>query len=439
MKKDHYFPVYGQTLTVTPFDKDLHFIIIRPAFFYTIIPGFAPQSDAGLSIISVLLTAGFSGGSELKEIYLDNSATTRVCPSAAKKALELMTDIYGNPSSLHSKGLEAQHETDHARRIIADSLGAKPGEIYFTSGGTEANNTAVFGAAHALRRRGNRIVTTAIEHSSVFEAMQQLEKEGFEVIFLRPYSSGCVRPEDIRAAINKDTILVSIMAVNNALGSIQPIQSVYRAIAASGSPALFHVDAVQAYMKMPLIPKKLGIDLLSVSGHKIHAPKGIGALYVRKGARILPLHFGGMQEQKLRPGTEAAPLICAMGEAVRCFDKNEGSTIRDLNLYFRQKLSEIDGIVFNSDEKCLPYIINFSLPGLRSETLLHFLAERNIFVSSGSACAKGHKSHVLEAMEYDSLRADSALRISFSDENSSEDADIIVNNLKIAVSTLARR
>ncbi len=374
-----------------------------------------------------------------KEIYLDNSATTRVCKEAAEKALQLMTEYYGNPSSLHSKGLEAEHEIDYARKIIAKSLSARPEEIYFTSGGTEGNNTAVFGAVKALKRRGSRIVTTAIEHSSVLDTMQQLEKEGFEVIYLSPDENGCIRPEHIRKAVSKDTILVSIMAVNNELGSIQPIECVYRAIAAAGSPALFHVDAVQAYMKMPVAPKKLGIDLLTVSGHKIHAPKGVGVLYIRKGARILPLHYGGMQEKKLRPGTEAAPLIAAMGKAVEIYNKDEFKKIRQLNSYFRQKLSELDGIVFNSDENCLPYILNFSLPGFRSETLLHFLAEKNIFVSSGSACSKGRASHVLEAMKYGDKRADSALRISFSDENSEEDADIIVNNLKIGISTLARR
>lgn len=374
-----------------------------------------------------------------KEIYLDNSATTRVCKEAAEKALQLMTEYYGNPSSLHSKGLEAEHEIDYARKIIAKSLSARPEEIYFTSGGTEGNNTAVFGAVKALKRRGSRIVTTAIEHSSVLETMQKLEKEGFEVIYLSPDENGCIRPEHIRKAVSKDTILVSIMAVNNELGSIQPIECVYRAIAAAGSPALFHVDAVQAYMKMPVAPKKLGIDLLTVSGHKIHAPKGVGVLYIRKGARILPLHYGGMQEKKLRPGTEAAPLIAAMGKAVEIYNKDEFKKIRQLNSYFRQKLSELDGIVFNSDENCLPYILNFSLPGFRSETLLHFLAEKNIFVSSGSACSKGRASHVLEAMKYGDKRADSALRISFSDENSEEDADIIVNNLKIGISTLARR
>lgn len=372
-----------------------------------------------------------------KEIYLDNSATTRVCKAAAQTALKMMTEFYGNPSSLHSKGLEAEHEIQNARKVIAESLSASTEEIYFTSGGTEGNNTAVFGAVNALKRRGKRIVTTAIEHSSVYESMQELEKQGFEVIYLSPDESGRVKAEDIKNAVTKDTILVSIMAVNNELGSVQPVSAVRRAITAAGAPALFHVDAVQAYMKMPVIPKKYGIDLLTVSGHKIHAPKGIGALYVRKGVRIIPLHFGGMQEKKLRPGTEAAPLICAMGKAVEVYDKSQGEKIRELNMIFRQKLSEIDGIVFNSDENCLPYIINFSLPGFRSETLLHFLAQRGIFVSSGSACAKGHKSHVLTAMKYDNRRADSALRISFSDENSADDANIIVNNLKIAVSTLA--
>ncbi len=303
----------------------------------------------------------------MEEIYLDNSATTRVSGAAAKKALEIMMEAYGNPSSLHSKGLQAQHELDAARKIIAQAMGAQPEEICFTSGGTEGNNTAVFGAAHALKRRGNRIVTTAIEHSSVMEAMQQLEKEGFEVVYLTPDSSGRVSAKDIKDAVTKDTILVSIMAVNNEIGSIQPLETVYRAIAAAGAPALFHVDAVQAFMKMPLLPKKFGIDLMTVSGHKINAPKGCGALYIRKGARILPLHFGGLQEKKIRPGTEPSPAVCAMGAAVEEHKDIKGQTeyIRGLNTYCREKLAELDGVVINSDENCLPYIINFSLPGLR--------------------------------------------------------------------------
>lgn len=377
----------------------------------------------------------------MEEIYLDNSATTRVSGAAAKKALEIMMEAYGNPSSLHSKGLQAQHELDAARKIIAQAMGAQPEEICFTSGGTEGNNTAVFGAAHALKRRGNRIVTTAIEHSSVMEAMQQLEKEGFEVVYLTPDSSGRVSAKDIKDAVTKDTILVSIMAVNNEIGSIQPLETVYRAIAAAGAPALFHVDAVQAFMKMPLLPKKFGIDLMTVSGHKINAPKGCGALYIRKGARILPLHFGGLQEKKIRPGTEPSPAVCAMGAAVEEHKDIKGQTeyIRGLNTYCREKLAELDGVVINSDENCLPYIINFSLPGLRSETVLHFLAERNIFVSSGSACAKGHKSHVLTALGLPADLTDSAIRISFSSENTKNDIDILINSLKIGISTLARK
>ena len=376
----------------------------------------------------------------MKEIYLDNSATTRVCKAAAQKALEIMTENYGNPSSLHSRGLRAEHELTAARRIIASSLGSAPEEIVFTSGGTEGNNTAVSGAAHALARRGKRIVTTAIEHSSVLEMMQQLEKEGFEVIYLRPDESGRVSEASVREAVTRDTILVSMMAVNNETGAVQPIGCVSRIIKAASSPALFHCDAVQAFMKMPVIPKKYGIDLMTVSGHKIHAPKGAGALYIRRGARILPLHYGGMQERKLRPGTEPLPAICAMGAAVSSLsaDKDRTGKIRELCGIFRSKLMQTEGIVLNSDESCLPYIINFSVPGIRSETLLHYLAEREIYVSSGSACAKGHKSHVLTAMGLSAERTDSALRISFSAENTAEDADMLVQSLENAVKTLAR-
>ena len=376
----------------------------------------------------------------MKEIYLDNSATTRVCEAAAQKALEIMTENYGNPSSLHSRGLRAEHELTAARRIIASSLGSAPEEIVFTSGGTEGNNTAVSGAAHALARRGKRIVTTAIEHSSVLEMMQQLEKEGFEVIYLRPDESGRVSEASVREAVTRDTILVSMMAVNNETGAVQPIGCVSRIIKAASSPALFHCDAVQAFMKMPVIPKKYGIDLMTVSGHKIHAPKGAGALYIRRGARILPLHYGGMQERKLRPGTEPLPAICAMGAAVSSLsaDKDRAGKIRELCGIFRSRLMQTEGIVLNSDESCLPYIINFSVPGIRSETLLHYLAEREIYVSSGSACAKGHKSHVLTAMGLSAERTDSALRISFSAENTAEDADMLVQSLENAVKTLAR-
>ena len=251
----------------------------------------------------------------MEEIYLDNSATTRVCEKSAEKVLELMTQCYGNPSSLHKKGLEAQREVAHARQAVAVSLGAQPREIIFTSGGTEANNLAVLGGAAAGRRRGKRIVTTAIEHPSVLEPMRQLEKEGFEVVFLTPDADGRVPEEAVLKAVTGDTILISVMAVNNELGSIQPIEVLKKAVKRAGAPALVHVDGVQAYGKLPLRPEKLGIDLLTVSGHKIHGPKGVGALYVSKNARILPRTFGGGQERELRPGTEAAPLIAGLGAA----------------------------------------------------------------------------------------------------------------------------
>ncbi len=373
----------------------------------------------------------------MKEIYLDNSATTKACGSAAAEALRIMTQCYGNPSSLHTKGLEAEHELKAAAKTIANAISASPEEIYFTSGGTESNNTAVFGAAKALCRRGKRIVTTAIEHSSVIESAAALEKEGFEVIYLKPDSSGRISPRQTEEAVTKETILVSIMLVNNETGAIQPVEEVRRIIKRSGAPALFHIDAVQGFMKMPVSVKKLGCDLLSISGHKIHAPKGVGALYVKSGTRIVPLHRGGEQQSKLRPGTEPLPLICAMAAAVRDYP-DEREHITEINRCCRKRLSETEGIVINSDEQCLPYIINFSAPGIRSETMLHFLEEEGIYVSSGSACAKGHKSHVLTAMGLPPEITDSAVRLSFSDENTAEDIDIFTNRLKTGLRTLAR-
>ncbi len=377
----------------------------------------------------------------MKEIYLDNSATTRVCPQAAQKALEMMTACYGNPSSLHTKGLEAQHELDQARRTIADSLGVLSEEIVFTSGGTEANNTAVLGAAHALSRRGRRIVTTAVEHSSVGEAMEQLEKEGFEVIRLFPDISGTIPMETLASAITADTILVSMMAVNNELGFCLPISSVKRCLKASGSPGYFHVDAVQAYQKQRLRPLAIGADLLSISGHKVHAPKGVGALYIRKGVRIHPLHRGGLQEKKLRPGTEPVPAISAFGAAVEAMGRWEDrlKTVNDISTFCRRRLEETEGVLLNSPERATPYILNFSVPGLRSETLLHFLAQQGIYVSSGSACAKGQKSHVLRAVGLSPERIDSAVRVSFSEENTSEEVDFFIKQLEIALRTLARK
>ena len=376
----------------------------------------------------------------MKEIYLDNSATTMVCREAAEKVLEIMTEKYGNPSSLHSKGFEAQKELESAREAAASMLSAEKEEIFFTSGGTESNNTAIFGAAEALARRGNRIVTTSIEHSSVIEAMQRLESKGCEVIYLEPDAGGRISKAQLEQAIDKKTILVSIMAVNNETGAIQPIEAVRKIIDRTGSPALFHVDAVQAFGKMPIRPKRLGIDLLSASSHKIHGPKGAGILFVRKGARIVPLHYGGEQEKKIRPGTEPIPAICGMGAAIKAMPdmKEEMEYIRSLEQRCRDGISKIESVHINSGSECLPYIINFSVRGIRSETMLHYLAQKGIFVSSGSACAKGKKSHVLTAMGLSPELADSAVRVSFSRYNTADDVDELIKELTNADNTLAR-
>ena len=376
----------------------------------------------------------------MEDIYLDNSATTRVCEKSAEKVLELMTQCYGNPSSLHKKGLEAQREVAHARQAVAVSLGAQPREIIFTSGGTEANNLAVLGGAAAGRRRGKRIVTTAIEHPSVLEPMRQLEKEGFEVVFLTPDADGRVPEEAVLKAVTGDTILISVMAVNNELGSIQPIEVLKKAVKRAGAPALVHVDGVQAYGKLPLRPEKLGIDLLTVSGHKIHGPKGVGALYVSKNARILPRTFGGGQERELRPGTEAAPLIAGLGAAVEELPdwRQAYSRMEKLRDYTLQKLSGLEGVEVNSPVEGLPYLLNFSALGIRSETMLHFLAQRGIYVSSGSACAKGKQSHVLKAAGLPDSRISSAIRVSFSRENTERDADALAEGVREGLACLAR-
>lgn len=374
------------------------------------------------------------------EHYLDNSATTRVYPQVAQKVLEIMTEKYGNPSSLHSKGMEAENELEKARRIIAKSLGTQDNEIYFTSGGTEANNLALKGAVNALKRRGNKIVASAYEHSSVFEALQHLESQGFDVTYIKPDKNGQLSADSFREAIDDKTILVTVMAVNNELGTIAPLKEIGNIIKEKNSPALFHSDCVQAYCKIPLKLSALGLDLATITAHKIHGPKGTGALYIKKGVRILPVTFGGEQEKKLRPGTEALPLIAGFGQAVAMIDilKNY-DCVKSLNDYAKQMLLSIEGVTLNSPENALPYIINISAKGVRSETMLHFLEERDVYVSSGSACAKGKPSHVLQAVELDKNSADSALRISFSTDNVKEDIDALSEGIELGLKILVKR
>ena len=376
----------------------------------------------------------------MNQVYLDNSATTRVCPEAAEKVMELMMEKYGNPSSLHTMGYEAEQEILWAREQIAKALNVLPREMVFTSGGTEANNLALFGAAQARKRMGNRIVTTAIEHSSVLEAAQELEKQGMEVVFLKPGLDGKIPLEEIKEAINERTILVSVMAVNNEVGSIQPIEKVKKIIETKKAPALFHVDAVQAFGKIPLKPAKMGIDLMTISGHKVHAPKGVGALYIGKGVRIRPRTFGGEQQNRMRPGTEPASLIAGFGAAVQALPDlaEEKKSIQSLKDYAVERLCGIPMVEVNSPEDSLPYVLNISAVGVRSETMLHHLAAKGIYVSSGSACAKGRKSHVLEAMGLSPERIASAIRISFSRYNTRADIDQLADGLQEGLQVLAK-
>lgn len=364
-----------------------------------------------------------------REVYLDNSATTVVCKDAAQKAMEVMCTNYGNPSSLHKKGLNAENAVDYAREEIARKLSADAKEIYFTSGGTEANNLAVFGTVDRMRKRGNKIVTTAIEHSSVLESIKELEKRGFDVVYVKPSLDGKINLDDLFDAIDEKTILVSVMMVNNETGAKQPVEYIRNIISRKKSLAIFHVDAVQAFCKTNVNVKRIGCDLLSVTAHKVHGPKGVGALFVSKNAKINPIVFGGEQQKKIRPGTEAVPAIVAFGAAVDMpFASND---IDKLRRYCIEKVKSMKNLILNSPDDSIG-IVNFSVPGVKSETLLHYLSEKNIFVSSGSACAKGRKSYVLESMGLDAKRIDSAIRVSFSRYNTQTDID----DLMCAISNL---
>ena len=360
--------------------------------------------------------------------YFDNSATTAPCCEAVKAVSDAMTRCWGNPSSLHFQGNLAKELLDNSREAIAARLSCKPEEIFFTSGGTESNNLAVRGAAYQMRRMGRRIVSTSIEHPSIDETLNKLEAEGFEVIKLKVDGFGRINEKELFAAVNSNTVLITMMLVNNEVGTVMPIQAAKRAAMAARSPALIHCDAVQAFGKMPIKPSALGVDLMTVSSHKIHGPKGVGALYVRKGVKIKPVSFGGEQEHKLRPGTEAMPAIAGFAAAAKALPdpQKELERISMLRDYMVSRLGELDDIVINSPPDALPFVTNISVLGIKSEPMLNFLSERGICVSSGSACSKGKKSHVLLQMGLDKKRLDSPLRISFSRFTTVQEIDALV-------------
>lgn len=368
----------------------------------------------------------------MREVYLDNCATTRVDDDTAAIALEMMCTTYGNPSSLHAKGLAAERRLDTARGQVAAALGCTPPEVVFTSGGTEANNLALFGAAQALGRRGHTLVATSVEHSSVLQPLRELEKQGFVLRLVDPAPDGRVDTAKLLAAVDSDTILVSCALVNSEIGAIAPIAELARQVRRKNSLALLHTDAVQAFGKLPLPPARLGVDLASVSAHKIHAPKGCGALYIRRGARIVPRTFGGGQERALRPGTESTPLACAFGHAAEKMTAHLAENllhVQKIHEYFVNKAATLPALCRNSPAESTPYLCNLSAPGYRSEVLLHALARRGVYVSSGSACSKGTASHVLRAMGLPPDRVDGALRISFCRDTTTEEIDLFFNAL----------
>ena len=371
-------------------------------------------------------------------IYLDNAATTRVCPEAAEAALRMMTEVYGNPSSTYKLGREAKAAVDTARRQVADALGCAPDEVYFTSCGSEGDNWALISGARLMRRQGKHIISSAVEHDAVRRSLDFLEKEGFEITRLQPDAHGAVSAAQVRQALRADTILVSLMMVNNETGAITDIAEIARMLKAESSRALLHTDAVQGFLKVPFRAKTLGADLISISGHKIHAPKGVGALYIRSGLKLPPYIFGGGQERGIRAGTEATPQIAAFGAAAAIGKTKMADATAEmarLRAHAVDRLTaEIEGLVVIGGGA--PHILSISLPGYRSEVLMNFLEAREIYTSKSSACKKGGRSHVLEARGLPSNVIDGALRISFSRFTTQQDVDTLCDALREAKQSL---
>lgn len=373
-------------------------------------------------------------------IYLDNSATTPLCKSAKKKMLDVLDNCWANPSSIHHLGVIAKDELDDARKIIASKIFCREDEVYFTSGGTESNNIAIFGAVEKLSRRGNKIITTAVEHPSVENPIKSLENKGFNVVRLPVGENGSINIQDLIREVDEKTILVSVMLVNNELGSINPVELIKKAVMMKKSPALIHCDAVQAFGKMPLKVEKLGVDLMSISSHKIHGPKGAGALYIRKGVNIVSPVYGGGQEKGVRSGTESMPALCGFGAAAEDLNNIEKTfeNVKGLRDRLVKSLEQIDGVEINSKNENLPYIVNFSVMGIPSQPMINYLSEREIYVSGGSACAKGHRSGTLVAVGLSVDRIDSAIRVSLSRYNTEEEIDILCENIENALKELRK-
>lgn len=381
------------------------------------------------------------------ECYLDNSATTRAFDDVAALVAQTMTQNYGNPSSMHHVGKVAEDLVKNARKQIAATLRCDEKEILFTSGGTESDNIALIGGAYSREKEvGKHLITTVIEHPAILETMHHLETEGFEVTYLPVDQDGRVRIEDLQNALRKDTALVSVMFVNNEIGALEPIEEIGKLVKANNPKTYFHVDAVQGYGKFEINPKKMGIDMLSVSGHKIHGPKGIGFLYIRNGVRIVPINYGGGQQKGLRSGTENVPGIVGLGRAAEEIYTDFGahiSTLRELKNYFISEVtSRLEGITVNGrqDELSAPHIVSLSIKGVRAEVLLHALEDKEVYVSSGSACATNHPhlSDTLRAIAVSPDLLDSTLRFSMSVFTTKEQIDQTLDALSSVVPMLRR-
>ena len=362
-------------------------------------------------------------------IYLDNSATTKPCPEAVAAMTEAMTSAWGNPSALYDFGIQAARQVRAARHTLAKALGAEPDRVYFTSCGTEADNWAVYGTVRKLGKRGKHIVTTAMEHHAILNCMKDLEAQGYEVTYLQPDSLGNITVEQLKQALRKDTILVSVMMVNNEVGSLQPIAQMARLTHRLAPEAIFHTDAVQGFLKVPFQAKTLGADLISLSSHKIHGPKGAGALYISPRLKSFPAFIqGGGQEGGYRSGTEATPAIFAFAAAAEA-GRQDTAREKELLNSLCGKLSALPGLVLTGAHEA-PHILNIAIPGVPTQNTINILQDAGICVSAGSACAKGHRSHVLTAMGIPGETIDSAFRVSLCRDNTQEEIDTLAEVIR---------
>lgn len=375
------------------------------------------------------------------EIYLDNSATTKPYPEVVDKMVYALTTDYANPSSLHRKGIEVEKNIKLIRQDIARTIGAKDKEIYFTSGGTESNNAIIRGVANLYKKRKNHIISTEIEHPSVLQTLNDLEQDGFEVTYLKVDRDGKINIEELKNSIKPSTILITIMHVNNEIGSIQPIEEIGKYLKTLKDKIYLHVDAVQSYAKINFKPSRYNIDFMSVSGHKLHGPKGIGFMYIKENNRLKPLITGGGQEIGIRSGTENVPGIYGLGEAVKVINKDLNKTIEKIselkNLLKKEIVNNIEDIKLNSPDDGVCHILNVSFKDVKGEVLLHYLEQKGIYVSTGSACSSKKKgSHVLNAIGLNQNEIEGAIRFSLSDLNTKEEILEVVKILKESVSDL---